>query len=58
VAVVGGHFFAQVSAGADHACGKTPAGVAYCWGNNLLGALGDGTWQNTRTTPVPVAGAM
>jgi alpha-tubulin suppressor-like RCC1 family protein len=56
--VAGGLGFAQVNAGAQHTCGKTPADVAYCWGYNLLGALGDGTWQNIRTVPGPVAGAM
>jgi alpha-tubulin suppressor-like RCC1 family protein len=58
VPVAGRLAFAQVTAGGQHSCGKTPTGVAYCWGNNGLGALGDGTWQNTRTTPVPVAGPM
>jgi alpha-tubulin suppressor-like RCC1 family protein len=56
VPVAGGLFFAQVTAGGSHTCGKTSEGVAYCWGDKLLGAVGDGTWQNTRDTPVPVAG--
>ena len=48
----------EVNAGAQHTCGKTPADVAYYWRSNLLGAPGGGTWQNIRTTPRPVGGAM
>jgi alpha-tubulin suppressor-like RCC1 family protein len=54
VAVAGGLFFSQVSAGAA-TCGRTPAAVAYCWGYNGEGAVGDGT-TTTRLRPVPVAG--
>jgi alpha-tubulin suppressor-like RCC1 family protein len=55
VAVAGGRFYSQLSAGASHTCGKTAGGVAYCWGDNLYGQLGDGT-MNQRLKPVPVAG--
>lgn len=47
----------QVSTGGWHSCGKTLEGVAYCWGWNGFGQLGDGT-TSTRTKPVAVAGAM
>jgi hypothetical protein len=46
-----------MSAGTSHACGKTPYGVAYCWGSNIRGKLGDGTITNS-LTPIPVAGPM
>jgi alpha-tubulin suppressor-like RCC1 family protein len=59
VAVAGGLTFAQVSAavGGLHTCGRTSGGVAYCWGNNSAGGLGDGT-TTTRLSPVAVAGPM
>jgi alpha-tubulin suppressor-like RCC1 family protein len=50
-----GHLtFGSLSAGGDHACGVTTAGVAYCWGDNEYGQLGDGT-TTTREAPVRVA---
>jgi alpha-tubulin suppressor-like RCC1 family protein len=57
VAVEGGLYFTQLSAGGTHTCGKTSAAVAYCWGWNDLGQLGDGTETN-RLGPTQVAGAM
>lgn len=53
VAVKGGLFFGQVTAGYEHTCGKTTASVAYCWGGNDYGKLGDGT-SAYRTVPTPV----
>lgn len=49
--------FAQVSLGGDHACGLTAAGVAYCWGNNLYGQLGDGTYLE-HSAPAAVVGGL
>jgi Regulator of chromosome condensation (RCC1) repeat len=42
---------ASISAGYDHTC-ALEGGSAYCWGNNIRGALGDGT---TSGSDVPVA---
>jgi alpha-tubulin suppressor-like RCC1 family protein len=42
VLVSGGLFFTQISVGGDFACGLTSAGVAYCWGNNHSGQMGNG----------------
>ena len=40
VLVSGGLTFADITAGADFACGVTTAGISYCWGNNGSGQLG------------------
>src|SRR3989442_2459889 len=50
--------FAAVAAGAGFACGATPSGVAYCWGDGWYGQLGTGTTQTNSTTPVPGAGGL
>jgi hypothetical protein len=49
--------FWQVSGGKDHTCGVTTDYFAYCWGNNSLGSLGDGTIIQ-HTTPVAVVGGL
>jgi len=57
VAVAGGLSFATLSAGGFHTCGVTPAGAAYCWGDDRWGALGNGT-NTDQTSPVAVAGGL
>ena len=46
--------FAQVDAGKEHVCGVDTAGVAYCWGKNVDGQLGDGS-TTSYSQPVTVA---
>jgi len=53
--VLGGLSFTAVFAGGFHTCGITTTKLAYCWGSNAFGQLGDGT-VTRRTTPVDVAG--
>ena len=56
VAVAGGLQFRSIEAGFFHTCGVTyPDNLAYCWGSNIRGKLGDGS-TNDRTTPVAVTG--
>jgi alpha-tubulin suppressor-like RCC1 family protein len=58
VAVLGGRRFRQVSAGAEHSCAVTPLDVAFCWGSNFSGQLGDGVTEFQSSTPVRVAGGL
>ncbi len=57
VAVFGGLYWKELGAGFDHTCGRTSAGKAYCWGDNQLGAVGDGT-TTMRFQPRAVVGPM
>lgn len=52
----GGVAFRRVYAGGSHTCALTAEGVAYCWGNNRDGQLGDGT-RDTTVVPVRVSGS-
>ncbi|MFN9003244.1 MAG: RCC1 domain-containing protein, partial [Alphaproteobacteria bacterium] len=45
--------FTSITSGDFHTCGIGNNGLAYCWGLNNYGQLGDGTTTN-RTTPTPV----
>ncbi len=55
VSVSGGHRFLSVNAGTSHTCAIATDRLAYCWGVNSSGELGDGT-TTTRFAPVRVAG--
>ena len=43
----------EVVAGYEHACLLTDTGTVACWGTNVSGELGDGTFEN-RESPAPV----
>jgi alpha-tubulin suppressor-like RCC1 family protein len=45
---------AKVAVGFRHSCALSTTGVAYCWGSNSHGQLGDGT-DRARGTPTRVA---
>ena len=67
--VLGGLKFAQISTGGrsifellSHTCGVTTTGMAYCWGANGAGEIGDGVDPDIPATAVPspvaVAGSL
>lgn len=55
--VAGGHLFQQIVANPEgsHACGIDDSGAAWCWGRNLNGQLGDGSFDYA-DEPVAVSG--
>jgi alpha-tubulin suppressor-like RCC1 family protein len=53
--VLGSQRWRRIVAGGLHSCGVTMANVAWCWGNNQKGQLGDGT-TGSRSRPRRVAG--
>ena len=46
-----------LSAGEDHTCMLKSNGVAYCWGDNSVGQLGNGSTEAS-LTPVKVSGGL
>ncbi len=55
--VAGGHTFTSISAGGNSTFGITAGGVAYGWGLNWYGNLGDGTSEG-RNMPTRVGGEV
>jgi alpha-tubulin suppressor-like RCC1 family protein len=55
--VVGGLVFSVIESGRRMTCGILGSGLAYCWGLNSVGQLGDGTTTN-RSAPTPIAGSI
>jgi alpha-tubulin suppressor-like RCC1 family protein len=53
--VAGGRTFRAIDVGWGQTCGVTSTNSAYCWGDNTLGALGNGS-QTDSPVPVAVAG--
>ncbi|HEY2898588.1 MAG TPA: hypothetical protein VGJ12_15715, partial [Gemmatimonadaceae bacterium] len=47
--------FASLTAGGIHTCGLTSDGTAYCWGNDVFGALGDNSGNKVVPTVTAVA---
>jgi alpha-tubulin suppressor-like RCC1 family protein len=58
VTVAGGLRFRSVSVGSHHTCGVTTNSRAYCWGDNSVGQLGNGTTSFENPTPVAVSGGL
>lgn len=49
--------YAGTDGGVTHTCGRTPADLAYCWGNGTDGQLGNGD-LNSQSAPVRVRGGL
>jgi len=59
VAVTTAVTFAAVSAGLEFTCGVTPGRVAFCWGLDEYGELGNGRGGNTYSSaPALVLGEL
>jgi alpha-tubulin suppressor-like RCC1 family protein len=52
--ILGNKAFVQMTAGGEHSCGLTADGVAYCWGSNQYGQLGNGDSAIDKESPSPV----
>jgi len=55
---IGNPTFVQVAPGNWHTCGLTDDGLAFCWGNDDLGSLGDGRDEKYTSKPLPVPVTM
>ncbi|MBC7465979.1 MAG: hypothetical protein H7256_08295 [Bdellovibrio sp.] len=53
-----GTSYSRISAGRNHSCGITTAGLIRCWGTNSAGQLGDGTTTSPRVAPVSIDGSV
>ncbi len=52
-----GVVFREVVTGESQSCAISTAGLAWCWGTNVVGQLGDGSGTN-RPVPTPVSGGV
>ncbi len=50
-----GVVFASIDAAYYHTCALATVGIAYCWGRNVFGELGDGSATTQRFEPASVA---
>jgi alpha-tubulin suppressor-like RCC1 family protein len=48
--------FRQIDAGRDHTCAVSSADLAFCWGRNDRGQIGDSSKVVVRPAPIRVSG--
>lgn len=48
----------QIATGADHTCGLTDSGQAYCWGTGTPGAIGNGSEGGVFPGPQPISSEL
>lgn len=56
--IPGANLYRQVVAGGDFTCGLTTAGLAFCWGNNDVGQLGNGSLAASGTPTLSASGRV
>ena len=55
IGVIGLTSVQSIAVGSIHTCARTTNGLPFCWGENRVNQIGDGT-TTTRPLPVSVAG--
>jgi hypothetical protein len=50
--------FSEIAAGTSFACGRSVSSTVYCWGDNSVGQMGQGSLGLESLRPIPVQGAL
>ncbi|MES2177016.1 MAG: hypothetical protein V4550_04050 [Gemmatimonadota bacterium] len=58
IKVSNGDSIVSLVVGMQHTCGLTSGGIAYCWGDNTLGSVGNGATTGLESVPQAVSGGL